>query len=791
MKSNYLLLLLYSFMFFSVKGQIIEDFSTAKLSTSYKSDSFIGAGSIRWYYDLARGGQSTTDNNNEAISFSKSADARLYSDTIPWGIKSIRFQYEQELTTNCNASVWINDSCIATITTNNEEDLTKYFEADNLNFKGKSVIKIMQNAANSGQLTIDDIAIEFYVAPPAAFNIISHQMLHDTIIIHCTQAIATAELHVTPQESYKYHTIQDSTLTIVLQHNAAMSHFCASLSDVHNQIIRDTCIHVSAYYMSAYNSVSITELMIRPQSQFGLPQSQYIELYNNTSYTCLLSLFTLCIGSQEYNLPAVNFPAHSYIVLVPEKSVSLFDTTAIRVAGVKSFPTLPLSNKQIAIKLGSTILASLKYEDSWYESKIKQSGGWSLEKKDIRNASESPLNWSASVAVNGGTPGIKNSIQQDNPDTIAWTINKLYVVQEDKLYLSTSKNSTIGNMQNTIAIEEYAGSMHIVPIESSLQEFYIILNPPLERGNIYTLYADDSLCDYNNHCYYVPPQLFGITDTIRSKGDIYINEILVNPATGTQEFIELYNASELYYDMSHIIIANRDTTQNDINTFTRASLEPLLFPPKSYAVLSKQADYYKSISNCSHESLFIPCQLPSYPIQSGSIIITTLWNHIIDSLTYNSSWHSESLRSSKGISLERIDIHSPTQQADNWVSAPVLEGGNSVGCGNYASRNYSAITLDKENTLLTPYTDNRENIRLQFSSLHAEQTLAVYVFNLRGEKIRTLANNVYVGNAASIEWDGNNDSGTLVRQGSYIILVEAFTDGKRTYRKKITCSVIY
>ncbi|HPM13354.1 MAG TPA: hypothetical protein PK734_07675, partial [Bacteroidales bacterium] len=112
MKSNLLLGLLYSFMFFSVNGQKIEDFSNAKLSSSYTTGRFIGIDSIAWNYVNARGGQTTTANKNAAISLHKSIQSCIFSDTIVYGIRSLQFQYEQELTSNCDASVWINDSCI-------------------------------------------------------------------------------------------------------------------------------------------------------------------------------------------------------------------------------------------------------------------------------------------------------------------------------------------------------------------------------------------------------------------------------------------------------------------------------------------------------------------------------------------------------------------------------------------------------------------------------------------------------------------------------------------------------
>ena len=45
---------------------------------------------------------------------------------------------------------------------------------------------------------------------------------------------------------------------------------------------------------------------------------------------------------------------------------------------------------------------------------------------------------------------------------------------------------------------------------------------------------------------------------------IFINEILFNPKIGGYDYVELYNASNTYIDLSKLLIGNYDTLLNDI-----------------------------------------------------------------------------------------------------------------------------------------------------------------------------------------------------------------------------------
>ena len=55
-----------------------------------------------------------------------------------------------------------------------------------------------------------------------------------------------------------------------------------------------------------------------------------------------------------------------------------------------------------------------------------------------------------------------------------------------------------------------------------------------------------------------------VKDIWPEEGSIFINEILFNPQTGGHDYVELYNASNNFIDLSKLIIGNYDSLLNDI-----------------------------------------------------------------------------------------------------------------------------------------------------------------------------------------------------------------------------------
>ena len=59
--------------------------------------------------------------------------------------------------------------------------------------------------------------------------------------------------------------------------------------------------------------------------------------------------------------------------------------------------------------------------------------------------------------------------------------------------------------------------------------------------------------------------------------------------------------------------------------------------------------------------------------------------------------------------------------------------------------------------------------------LKASSVLKVTIFNILGEKVKTMFNNYLNNGTHSFEWDGRNDSNQHLPSGSYIVVVQSET----------------
>ncbi|MBR7036241.1 MAG: hypothetical protein IKI25_10840, partial [Bacteroidales bacterium] len=222
------LLILTAFFCNSVcaNAQIFEQFTESGIGNSYSSGAFVGNGELRWNYVKARGNQQTTTNGDKAISLNKAADACIFSDTIPNGVRFIRFQYEQELTANCDAGVFVNDVCVGTLRTDSEVDVTKIFSVSIDSAYENAVVRIQQNSAASGQITIDDIYIEFAKTPFVCTEIVRNEQ---SVLARFSHKILSANV---VSDAIERVEIEQNTIFAKLKNN-----LCGEFSVAFKQVV--------------------------------------------------------------------------------------------------------------------------------------------------------------------------------------------------------------------------------------------------------------------------------------------------------------------------------------------------------------------------------------------------------------------------------------------------------------------------------------------------------------------------------------------------------------------------
>jgi len=157
----------------------------------------------------------------------------------------------------------------------------------------------------------------------------------------------------------------------------------------------------------AANDVIITEFICDPSPTVGLPEVDYIELYNRTAKYFDLNNWSISDASSTVALPSYFLAPGEYVLITNTgDAAQFFVSNFIEV----SLPSLNNSDDAIVLKDdGNNLLDSIYYTTAWYQNSAKADGGWAIERKHLDAPCSDASNWSAAINTIGGTPAEQNS----------------------------------------------------------------------------------------------------------------------------------------------------------------------------------------------------------------------------------------------------------------------------------------------------------------------------------------------------------------------------------------------
>jgi hypothetical protein len=516
--------------------------------------------------------------------------------------------------------------------------------------------------------------------------------------------------------------------------------------------------------------VMITEFFPDPSPVVGLPEVEFVEIYNASNKIFNLNGWKIGDASADGTIGSAWLLPGEYKVLSANANDSLFTMTDA--AGVTSFPSLNNAGDDLVLKDSfGNILDKLTYTDSWYQDEVKKSGGFTLELINPNDPCSDASNWIVSVSNTGGTPGFQNSVFDVSPDVTAPQVTLWLALAPNFLEVHFSEGMDSSSLAN--AIFNFSPTLTIQnkfiqganPNKLILQ-FNEILVPSLVY-NVSLTNIGDCWLNYANES-----GQFALAD-VPSKGDVVINEILQNPLNGGQDWIELYNNSDKIFNLKDWQFANFD---NDTIDNLKSISSNFLLLPNEYVVLGKDSTFVKQNYPFSVSGKFLFAELPSYNNDSGTVYL--IYNaEIIDKVSYLDEWHFDLLDNTDGVSLERIDPNGLSDSEFNWHSAAEDYGFGTPGRKN---SQYSPIISNGIITLtgevFSPDNDGFEDV-MQVSYVLSEAGMLgkAQIFDEQGRLIRTIFSNEYLGTAGVFYWDGTRDNQTKASIGIYILRVEVFS----------------
>lgn len=533
----------------------------------------------------------------------------------------------------------------------------------------------------------------------------------------------------------------------------------------------------------------ITEIFPDPTPPVGLPDFEYIELYNASNKVLSLAGLGLSTGSTPREIDPFVLLPQSYVILCDQDAASALAPFG-EVATLASFPALTNGGDELILTdEEGNVLVSLTYDASWYQDPLRAEGGYAMELIDPALPNDCPGNWTASLAIAGGTPGQENSVTgsvlENVPPVLltAFAPNATEIVVRFDDVLDSGIDLT-DFFTITPSIE--VGTALLEPDRQSVRLF---LSSALAENTVYEVSALSGLTDcIGNETTTISSVQVGLTVS-PEPGDLVINEILFNPNTGGVDFLELYNPGSKILELQGLRLRNEAITSGTIGTIVEANT--VLLPGEFVVFTSDPANILQEYTVPKPAAL-VENALPSMADDEGNISVYNSSFILLDALNYTEDWHSRLLSDRDGVSLERLRAESATQSEGNWASAASTVG-YATPTGRNSQDRASVIPPTEDFFVLpektfSPDEDGFQDVlEIQYSTDQAGYLARILIFDAQGRLVRQLEDLELLAGTGSFLWDGTTDDEQKARIGIYILVAEIFTTEGDTLKEKHTC----
>jgi hypothetical protein len=538
--------------------------------------------------------------------------------------------------------------------------------------------------------------------------------------------------------------------------------------------------------------VLISEIMANPVSSIGLPESEYLELYNRTSYSINLNGWTIQTGNKEQQLPDSVILSHQYLIITSASDAS----TMKKYGRIITLNTLSLPNDGCLLVLKDRyrqVIHALDYKPDWHDDAIKKRGGWSLEMIDPLNPCGEANNYRSSLDARGGTPGSVNSVNASFPDH---SFPQLFsAFPTDSMHLRVDFSETLDTLQMSdlaaYTVEPSIGQPQSIftcsPIYRSVS---LELAHPLLKKTVYTLTVNNIMNDCVGNKLKIPTTIqFGLPLPLKQKG-IVINEIMFDPGPDKQEFIEIYNRSAETYDLSRLYLKVENSTSSGQRPMIRICEEGQLISTGEYRVLTNDKKMFLKQYPLLSPALIIEVSgFPALSNEGGAITLSDSTGTLIDRAGFDPSMHFQMLRLTTGVSLERIDPEGASDSKANWQSASEASGFSTPGKINsqHVSQNPSQVAFTLEPEQFTPDNDGiDDNLIIKYHPDKTGSMMTILIFDIKGRQVRQLIANMLLGTENTFTWDGFIDNHTKASPGIYIVYAAVYNPTGEVYHFKKT-----
>ena len=551
----------------------------------------------------------------------------------------------------------------------------------------------------------------------------------------------------------------------------------SGVKDMWNNVMEPTTMAFSIYEASEYDIV-INEIMADPNPVVGLPEWEYVELYNTTEFGIDLKDWQMQIGANDNTFGNYILAPHGYVILCHNDAVAELRSYGDCI-GFSSFSVGNSSSAMYLYSKAGILISRVNFSSTWYHDPDKDNGGWSVEQIDPLNPCAGASNWTASTDASGGTPGRINSVNGEN--NVAPKVERVSMFGNQIVQLWFDQQMSPADLLETqhFLVEEtneHPQQTVVNPMDGTYVELQF--DRGFEQGLVYTLIINGVTNCVGTTIEADTRVQFGIPNDI-AEGEILINEILFDPIAPGVDYVELYNNTDKTFDLSALMLGvikesfpnPADTTLKEITADSR------LFLPKTYILLSTYSEIVGQQYDCPTDNFVQMASFPSYANAGGTAILMGKDGTVVDQMAFSEKMHYPLLKVTKGVSLERVAFDQPSMDANNWHSAAESVHFGTPGYENSMMQNAepSNDEISVSPDIFSPDGDGFDDAC--FINYHFDEagyTMNIYIFNVAGQLIRHLAKGELVEQEGSVLWNGLDSNGNKVPVGVYVAVTEVF-----------------
>ena len=526
------------------------------------------------------------------------------------------------------------------------------------------------------------------------------------------------------------------------------------------------CRFYSDFAKVPFKGLVISEVMPDPEPALSLPPVEYLEIMNRTAFGLDLGGWYVTDRKDSCRIENEILPPASHLLICDTGDSSQWLSHEVLKCSCK-LPSLN-NDKDTLLLLDPSgrVIDSMTYEGAQFIDNELE-GGVSLELMDTAFICTDTSKWALSASAPGGSPGLPNSIY-DIREKEGLGIESFEIVSDSLIRVCLSGHAHPGNL-----LDQCLSFLPQIDVASiGLASGNILDIRPvyeLEDNAKYTLNLASMADCYGDT---IDDLKAGFINPGRlDSGDLRINEILFNPATGGSDFIEIFNVSSDYIDLRGIsLLNNKEDTAADSWT-ERYGRE--ILPPGQFIVFTEDSSYISSHYLSASADRIRMAELPSWNDDFGSAFLLNGEDEVIDMMFYSGSMHFALIKDNEGISLERISPLMPATDRSNWTSASTSSGYATPGNEN---SQYTAGKTGHFNIspgLFSPDNDGYQDlVSINYGLQKSACTGNITIYDDDGRLIRELVTNEILDAEGFYTWNGLDGNNQKAGVGYYMVVFE-------------------